>query len=212
MGWGFILPYYTSNILQVKNIKFIIILLFFTLIFQSTLRPDDISDFEIEGISIGDSLLDYLSQNQIENKKYPVVRGGKEFKQYSKVPLDSKSEIYNRILLYYKTGDSRHIIKGIVGRIYYNNNINECYDLQKKIVNELESIFSDGKKIDRGKIKNLAYPEGDSYKNDISFYFKDGSMAHTACYDYSVKDTQSEDRLSVGIYSKEYFDWFLSIK
>ena len=179
---------------------------------QSFTKADDINDFEIEGISIGHNLLDYLSKDYIENKKIPIFRGGEEYKEYHKVQLTKFSELYERVFLYYRTNDPNIIIKGIVGRVYFENNINECYALQKNIVSELESIFTEEKKIDRGKIKNLAFPDGDSYKNDVSFYFNDGSMAHIACYDFSSKDTTSVDRLSVGIYSKEYFEWFLSLK
>ena len=35
--------------------------------FQSWTKADDISDFEVEGMSIGDSLLDHFSLDRIEN-------------------------------------------------------------------------------------------------------------------------------------------------
>ena len=44
-----------------------IILKFFVLLFSSSLLANDISDYEIEGISIGDNLLNYFSINEIEN-------------------------------------------------------------------------------------------------------------------------------------------------
>ena len=34
---------------------------------QSLTKADDISDFEIEGMSVGDSLLDYMNINQIQS-------------------------------------------------------------------------------------------------------------------------------------------------
>ena len=36
---------------------------------QSWTKAEDISDFEIEGMSIGDSLLDLVSKSEIEKKK-----------------------------------------------------------------------------------------------------------------------------------------------
>ena len=42
-----------------------ILLTFFVLFFSSSVVADDISDFEIEGISIGDSLLDYMTEDEI---------------------------------------------------------------------------------------------------------------------------------------------------
>ena len=39
--------------------------LIFIFSFQSLTKADDIRNFEIEGMSIGDSLLDYFSENEI---------------------------------------------------------------------------------------------------------------------------------------------------
>ncbi len=47
-----------------KKILGILILALFTLPTPS--QADDIRDFQIEGMSIGDSLLDYFSKNEIE--------------------------------------------------------------------------------------------------------------------------------------------------
>ena len=46
-----------------------LLILILTLSFQSLTKADDIRDFEIEGISIGDSLLDYFSEDQIKKSK-----------------------------------------------------------------------------------------------------------------------------------------------
>ena len=45
-----------------------ILLTLFVLLFSSSVVAEDISDFEIEGISIGDSLLDYMSEEEIKNE------------------------------------------------------------------------------------------------------------------------------------------------
>ena len=44
-----------------------VLVLIFSL--QSWTKADDISDFEIEGISIGDSLLDHFSESEVINLK-----------------------------------------------------------------------------------------------------------------------------------------------
>ena len=41
------------------------LLTLFVLLFSTSVFADNISDFEIEGISIGDSLLDYFSEEEI---------------------------------------------------------------------------------------------------------------------------------------------------
>ena len=45
--------------------KRLLIIFILTLNFQSWTKADDISDFEIEGLSIGDSLLNYFTINEI---------------------------------------------------------------------------------------------------------------------------------------------------
>ena len=47
--------------------KKILLILILTFSFQSWAKADDISDFQIEGMSIGDSLLDFMSKKKIDN-------------------------------------------------------------------------------------------------------------------------------------------------
>ena len=47
--------------------------------FQSWTKADDISEFEIEGMSIGDSLLDYFSKNEIKENYSGAQYPNKEF-------------------------------------------------------------------------------------------------------------------------------------
>ena len=52
--------------------KRLLLILILTSSFQSMAKADDIRDFEIEGMSIGDSLLDFFSEEEItiKNKNY----------------------------------------------------------------------------------------------------------------------------------------------
>ena len=51
--------------------KRILLILILTLSFQSWTKADDISEFEIEGMSVGDSALDFFSEEEI--KKFLIV-------------------------------------------------------------------------------------------------------------------------------------------
>ena len=184
-------------------------IIFFT--FISLTKADDIREFSIEGFSVGDSLLDHFDENEITKTMYPVIRGGKKYIEYHKIDSNNKSETYDKIYLYFQTNDPKKIIQAIAGRNYYPDNIDDCYILQKNIVKDLEQVFTEFKKEDKGKLKVSSFPDGNSYKNDVSFYFDNGSMVHTACYDYSPQDTSSRDRLSVAIFSKKYLEWFWSL-
>ena len=47
--------------------KRLLLIFILTFSFQILVKADDIRDFEIEGISIGDSLLDFFSEEEINN-------------------------------------------------------------------------------------------------------------------------------------------------
>ena len=51
----------------------ILIFFFLSLLFQALASAEDISDFEIEGISIGDSALEYFSKKNLKQKKKRLV-------------------------------------------------------------------------------------------------------------------------------------------
>ena len=51
------------------------------------------------------------------------------------------------------------------------------------------------------KIKNL--PNGDSYVTKVG-YFIEGGVIGLQCYDFSPKDVEDDDRLSIVIFSDEY--------
>ena len=85
-------------------------LIIFVLLFSSKVFADDISDFEIEGMSLGDSLLDYFSEEEIiekeeyfyKNKKFVgiIFNNHPSFSIYEDVdfaykPKDKKYIIYN---------------------------------------------------------------------------------------------------------------------
>ena len=183
--------------------KRIILILILTLSFQTLSKADDISDFEIEGMSIGDSLLDHFNQKQIKDKRKFLNIGGKILKDYSRVLLKKNLENYETVSLSFKSNDSKYIILGIAGRNFYKQNISQCYKDMKKISKEIETSIKKTTKNDtpKKKIKNL--PNGDSYVTKIG-YFIEGGVIGLQCYDFSPKDVNDEDRLSIVIFSDEY--------
>jgi hypothetical protein len=54
--------------------KRLLLILILALNIQSLAKADDINDFEIEGISIGKSLLNYFSEETINNAKTHIYR------------------------------------------------------------------------------------------------------------------------------------------
>ena len=97
--------------------KIILIILISIFRFQSLTKADDIRDFEIEGMSIGDSLLNFLSKNEIENLRRNYVQG----KDYYVVGIDDKLSTYQTTDVYIKTGDTNYTIRTLGGMIFYDN-------------------------------------------------------------------------------------------
>tara|TARA_B100001063_G_scaffold183953_1_gene173612 strand:- start:21 stop:605 length:585 start_codon:yes stop_codon:yes gene_type:complete len=165
-----------------------------TLSFQSSTKADDIRDFQIEGISIGDSLLDYFTKEKIIKEKKFYKLGGKLLDGYSKIFKMNNNKVYDNVVLYFESDDRKYIIQGISGRKYYKNNINECYKAQDKIVNEIKLITPNAKIVALKKDKHSRFKN--SYIKKTIFFLNDADIS-IFCYDYSKKDTTSMDRLSV---------------
>ena len=99
------------------------LLTLFVLLFSSSVLAEDISDFEIEGISIGDSLLDYMSEEEIFNNKINYFQGKRQFYVVSSGDLKLKN--FDSIEFYLKTNDKKFIIKYFTNFIFYHHNFQE---------------------------------------------------------------------------------------
>ena len=174
--------------------KRLLLILILTFSFQSLTKADDIRDFEIEGMSIGDSLLDYFTEKKIEKERSFYMLGGKYLDGYSKISIKENNKIYDSVVLYFESDDKSYTIQAISGRNYFNKNINECYKIQKNIVNEIKTIMDSSEIIVDKKKKHSRLPN--SYVTSTYFYLNESDIT-ISCYNFSKKDTQSIDRLSV---------------
>ena len=197
--------------MKYQNIIWIFTLIIFSLLINN-LRAEDITEFGLEDIKIGDSLLKHLSKSFIEKKKTSIKVNKKKIKGHKKIYKDKNNKLYDRVVLFFNPSDPNFTITRIIGRKYFKKNINKCYDLQKTIANDLEKSLENPDKFQSGIQKLSKYPNGESYFKEIYFYLRNNSMIRIICYDYSKKDTLSKDRLSVIITSSEYFKWRKSVK
>ena len=137
--------------------KKLLILLFSTLISFSVFA-DDISDFEIEGISIGDSLLEYMTQGEIlkgvERNKYDYPYLSEPLK-YFEIYLFEEFPIYDVVSVFIKNNESskyvtnsneKYIVLGTRGMIYYNGDYDNCIINRDEVVEELSNIYKNSSK------------------------------------------------------------------
>ena len=179
--------------------------------FQAPSWADDISDFEIEGMSIGDSLLDYFSKKEIKdntntnyytNNKYTPV----EFFQLSSF------KTYDAVGFKYKTDDKKYIIVGISGTLFCEKNIEKCNKKQKEIDLELSNMLKKSQRVD-DKGKHSADESGKSTFLHINFWLISGDVVVIELVDWSEKITNEKgwtDNVNVSFRTEEFND-FLGI-
>ena len=184
-----------------KRLYTFLFLIFFTL--QTPSLADDIKDFQIEGISVGDSLLDYFSEKEIEmKKKNGFIYPNKDF--YSATFRSLKYETYESVQFHLKTTDKKYIIYSISGKIYYKNNINECYPKLDEIVSEIRTIFENSTIDETGKVPHFL--DNKSTVQGVYIDLESGDYITVECYDW-FKDDNKPDSLTISIDTKEFANW-----
>ena len=176
--------------------------------FYSLAKADDIKDFEIEGISIGDSALEFFTKEQIiknsrndhyTNNKYTPVQNDffDFFKKYDAVDFN------------FKTNDSKFIIVSLSGVILYDDkDIESCYVKMKEIISDLDNAFSNLEQTDINTDIHPS-PKNKSRKSTYTYKYYDfnnGDMISVTCYDYS-KEHGSQDHLNINLQTKEFGNW-----
>ena len=194
--------------------KRLLLIFILTFSFQTLTKADDIRDFQIEGMSIGDSALDYFTEDEItknikwhynnnkKNNEFVIV----EFYNYK------TAKQYDGIQIAVKPKDKEYKIYIIAGAIQYENTkIEDCYSEMQKIDTELLDVFPSSDREE--KIQKLkADKTGKSNVNSVYYFFTDGGNASVQCYYYSKNfpGSNSKNNLRVGIRSKEYREWYFS--
>jgi hypothetical protein len=171
-----------------------ILVLIFTL--QTPSLADDIRDFQIEGMSVGDSLLDYMSEEEIKENVGFVY----EDKKFTVSTYNKSSEIYDVVAIEYKSKDKTYKIHGVQGMIDFSNNIEGCYKKQDEIEKEISSMFTEIKKEDWGILKLDFGGEGSTYR-PITFDLKNDHRMSVDCY--YLTDTPQKNNLKITMTSNE---------
>ena len=176
-----------------------------SLCFINPSQADDIRDFQIEGMSIGDSALDYFSEKELKKLKY--TKDTTKKKAYIRYCFDS--EVYDKVCLFVKKKDTSYIIKSIGGYIRFPNDIEGCYKLQNEVDSEIKEIFKNSKR-NVYNYKHAGDKSGKTKEKDIVYKIKSGAEAGTACIDYGKKYSKKHNlnnSFQVFLDSKEYAEY-----
>ena len=190
-----------------------IILTFFVLLFSSSVFADDISDFQIEGISVGDSLLDYVSEEEIQNEIKVNKKRYNNNTSFGEVFISKEFLTYESVNIFVKPNDSNYIIYSITGAKEYKT-IDLCIKEQNEIATKFSNLFTDVKKTNN-YWKSRLDPTGRSTVDEIGFIFKSGDQIVIKCIDIeeqlSIKQKWWSNTLDIAIDRKEIIDWFISL-
>ena len=170
---------------------------------QSWTKANDIKDFEIEGISIGDSLLDFFSKSEIDNLQKGFYPSSKKF--FITILPIKNSLIYDKIVASLKTDDEKYIIQSISGAIDTYRNTKKCLEKQLEIKKDIISLFPEINYDDY----TFEYPQdtiGKSLATVTDFVFKSGGEIRVFCNDWSKEreeERDSMDNVQIAINSAE---------
>ena len=186
-----------------------VLVLIFSL--QSWTKADDISDFEIEGMSIGDSLLDYLSKEEIN--EYLENAFFYKDKKFADIFVKPKTENanYGMLQISIKPEEKKHIIYAIGGQISYINNIGECYAQKDEMGSDIDKMISNSSKVKRVDNEKHEYDKtGNSYTSSIYYFLENGSI-DIQCYDWSKKlEERFDDKLVISFKSNEFRNFLVN--
>ena len=179
-------------------------------IFQSLTKADDIRDFEIEGLSIGDTLLQFATKEEIDlsENNSSIMKDKKGKERFIIIFLNNITlQEYEYLQVTYKSNDKNYIIHAIDGGINFPDDFDKCKNRMNKAVIDLKNIFT---KIEPRNFegKHNADESGESIHKSTYFDLSNGTV-HIWCTLWGNKVNYS-DGLDVSLRSKEYSEFLLT--
>ena len=185
-----------------KKLLTIMMLIF---IFQSWTKAGDISEFEIEGVSIGDSFLNHFKKNIIEQNfksKGSAVSYTDDSFLYVSIPLKNKT--YEKVGIHHKKNDKNYIVYAVSGIIFYFSDFKKCLDKQNEIADDISDLLINFDKTEY-KYENSETPD-DRVITSIMFTNNNNEVIQVDCTNWG-ENTIYTDNLRIDIMSEEFINW-----
>ena len=188
----------------------LILILIFS--FQSIANTDDIRDFEIEGLSIGDNLIEHMTINEIINNDHGYYP---EDSKFYEVAYSGNLTQYEYVNVGIKRNDDNFKIFFIRGMNVVDNK-SECLKTKKIIAEELKKLFPKFYFLE-GSQKHYYYKNSTQFISQFSVTSDANRSDHARveCLIYSDKDKKIHgdfvSTLEVIIAAKEFSKWLNSL-
>ena len=180
------------------------------LLLNGNVYANNIEDFELDGVSIGNSLLDYFSEEEIINNSEYLYENKKSFsKDIAAIYYYKNLKEYDVIQIDFKINDKKFEIVGLSGFVVYDNDLDGCYKKQEQIFKELKLFFK-GVDTLKGDIEDHpGYPIGEVKLKRFSFFLNENERSNLEiiCFDA----LKLKDRLSVSLKSLEFNNWIFKL-
>jgi len=174
---------------------------------QTWTKADDISEFEIDGMSVGNSLLKYYSKSEIKKRLLEMsspYTSDKVKRVFFNPDKDSKYFQYN----FHYLNDGSYKIVELKGAMMFENKIKECYEKMQAVSKEIEESIKFISKDDY-TFNHTADKTNKSKVKRIALKINDGQI-NISCFAWSKEIKQERpwrDTLQVSIASDMYMDW-----
>ena len=191
--------------------KFFLLALIFIFNFQFLTKAEEVKDLEIEGMTVGESLLNYMKKTEIEDKinsnasfHYPngsYVVFGYYF---------DEMKIYDDVGVVIKLRDPNYTIYALEGTIYFRKG--NCNEKAKEISSDLNGVL-DSSKYNYTESFNqnfISDNTGASKVSYLDFNFYDKSAIRVICWVLSEEFKSKHnnlDRLVVAANSALFMKW-----
>ena len=191
--------------------------LILTLSVQSWTKAEDVMDFEIEGMSIGDSLLEYMEENKIIeeiNDETISYYYENDYVAISTWEIKNNFKIYDDVGVVLKVNDNKYEIYALEGTLYMNENsdIKECYEKQNNITSDIKNAFNLNIEPETYFIpKKQLKPHNVSTKI-IDFELNKGGVIRTICFEIKpgVRENSDLNLLYVVVNSPTFWKYLNS--
>ena len=183
-----------------------IVLTLFVLLFSSLVMADDISDYEIDGISIGDSLLDYFSYDEIINSHKNEYPGSNKF--YDLLISSNANSQFEHYNITVKLDDENFIVHSISGEINFNYQIEKCFEHKKYVLNEIKNAIPNVEPIEyEWQYTKLADGKSIAYITDFELSLGSIRVYCVNSSDASKQSLNFPDYFSIEISTNEIINW-----
>ena len=182
--------------------KTFILVLVLIINLQSWTKADDISDFEIDGMSIGDSVLKFYSKEKIKNEEKINYPSSDSFYGIS---FYINNSYYDAFGFIFKKNDNDFIIYQVKGMLKMD--FNECMEKKLNVKKEIKNILENFK--ENNYTSTYGNKLGKSFSEVSDLELKNGRI-RTWCENWDrnfEKSKNWDNHFNVSSASKEYLYW-----